>query len=93
MEKKGDNPPTKWSSPNEPASAENSSALRKPGLIVPIKYDEVAFQHRSLLFLPLPPSSPPTIFLQGELLTALPSKISLSLHTEAWRLIGAKKPK
>lgn len=36
--------PIKWSSPNESASAGNSSALRKPSLICPIEYDEkVAF--------------------------------------------------
>lgn len=56
MERKGDILPTKWSNPNEPVSADNSSALRKPGVIVPIKYDEVAFQSKITgLGFPLPP--------------------------------------
>lgn len=70
MERKGDILPTKWSNPNEPVSADNSSALRKPGVIVPIKYDEVAFQSKITgLGFPLPP--PKIIFLQGELLKAV----------------------
>lgn len=47
---KGDILPTMWNGPNEPPSADNSSALRKPGLTVPMKYDEVAFQSQTTGF-------------------------------------------
>lgn len=90
MEKKGDILPTKWGNPNQPASADNSSALRKPGLVVPIKCDEVAF---FFFFFPKEYFSPGGTARSG--CEALSSKLSLSLCilTRAWRLIGAKKPK